>query len=291
MVPRGLGRGLSALIPKLVSPKVVPPTSPVAAPAPDQIHQVPPELIAPNPHQPRQDFDHEGMEELIASIQQHGIIQPLVVTRVGGGYQLIAGERRLRAAKIVQLATVPVLVRDVERQQQLELALIENIQRQNLNPVEEAVAYQRLVAEFNLTQEALAERLGKSRSGITNTLRLLNLSEEIQQAVVAGKISAGTARVIAGVPAEQQGKLFKRALKQNWTVRAVEAAARVVNVRRYRRRIADPQVRTYEEQLELALGTKVRIKKAGSAGHIAVEFFSDEELASLVGKLTEGTDA
>src|SRR3989338_4094008 len=180
MVHRGLGRGLSSLIPKMVSPKVVPPSSPVVVPA-DQIHHVPPESVSPNPHQPRQDFNHEGLEELIGSIKLHGILQPLVVTHAGGGYQLIAGERRLRAAKIVQLATVPVLVRDVERQQQLELALIENIQRQNLNPVEEAVAYQRLVAEFNLTQEALGERLGKSRSGITNTLRLLNLSEEIQQ--------------------------------------------------------------------------------------------------------------
>lgn len=289
MVPRGLGRGLSALIPKMVSPKVVPPTSPVSPPPADQIHHVPPESVGPNPHQPRQDFDHESMEDLIASIKQHGIIQPLVVARAGGGYQLIAGERRLRAAKILQLATVPVLVRDVQRQHQLELALIENIQRQNLNPVEEAVAYQRLMAEFNLTQEAVGERLGKSRSGITNTLRLLNLPPDIQQAIVAGKISAGAARVIAGVPADSQTKLFRKALRQNWTVRAIEAAARVVTVRRYRRRAPDPQLAAYEEQLEQVLGTKVRIKKSGTGGHLQIEYFSDEELANLVQRISGGS--
>ncbi|MDO8560045.1 MAG: ParB/RepB/Spo0J family partition protein [bacterium] len=289
MAHRGLGRGLSSLIPKRVSPAVVPPTSPVAVPPADQVHHVPPEHIAPNPHQPRQDFDHEGLEELVASIKQHGILQPLVVTRAGGGFQLIAGERRLRAAKILQLPTVPVLVRDVQRQQQLELALIENIQRQNLNSIEEAVAYQRLVAEFNLTQEQLAERLGKSRPAIANTLRLLNLPEEIQRAVVSGKITAGTARVIAGLPSDQQVKLFRKALRQSWTVRAVEAAARLVSVRPYRRRQAgDPQLDAYREQLQQALGTKVHIKKSGPGGHIAVDFFSDEELAALVSRISRG---
>lgn len=284
MVHRGLGRGLSALIPKMVSPKIVPPSSAVAVPQ-NQIEHVPPESVASNPHQPRQDFDHDGMEELIASIKLHGIIQPLVVTKAGGGYQLIAGERRLRAAKILQLATVPVLVRDVARQQQLEIALVENIQRQNLNPIEEAVAYQRLLSEFNCTQDELAQRVGKSRSVITNTVRLLTLPDDIQQAIVAGKISAGAARVIAGVPKEQQTKLFRRALRENWTVRAVEAAARFVHVRRYRRRGTDPQVVAYQEQLESALGTKVRVKKNGPAGHIAIEFYSEEELAALVERL------
>ena len=287
MVHRGLGRGLSSLIPKMVSPKVVPPSSPVVVPA-DQIHHVPPESVSPNPHQPRQDFNHEGLEELIGSIKLHGILQPLVVTHAGGGYQLIAGERRLRAAKILQLKTVPVLVRNVERQQQLELALIENIQRENLNAVEEAIAYQRLISEFNCTQEDLGDRLGKSRSAITNTLRLLNLPEDIQQAVVSGKISAGTARVIAGVPESQREKLFKKALRQNWSVRAVEAAARVVNVRRHRRVAPDAQVSAYQEQLEQTLGTKVRVQKSGSSGRIEIEFFSDEDLAGLVEKISRG---
>lgn len=285
MVPRGLGRGLSSLIPKRVSPQVVPQSSPVAPPA-EQILQVPPEDIAPNPHQPRSDFDHDGMEELISSIKQHGILQPLVVTRTGGVYQLIAGERRLRAAKILQLAAVPVIARDVQRQQQLELALVENLQRQNLNAIEEAVAYQRLVSEFNCTQEQLAERLGKSRSAVANTLRLLSLPEEIQQAVVAGKISAGTARVIAGVPAGNQAKLYRKALRQNWTVRAVEAAAKLMTVRRYRRRVADPQIHAYQEQLQQTLGTKVQVKKSGPTGQIVIDFFSDEELASLVDRLS-----
>ncbi|MDD5109979.1 MAG: ParB/RepB/Spo0J family partition protein [Patescibacteria group bacterium] len=284
MAHRGLGRGLSSLIPKIASPKVVPPSSPVAVPA-DQIHRVPPESIAPNPEQPRKDFDHEGLEDLIASIKQYGILQPLVATRAGGGFQLIAGERRLRAAKILQLETVPVLVRDVKRQQQLELSLIENIQRQSLNPIEEATAYQRLISEFNCTQENLAERVGKSRSLITNTLRLLTLPEDIQQAVVAGKITAGAARVIAGVPEDNQGKLFRRALRENWTVRALEAAARVVTVRRHRRHGVDPQALAYQGQLEQALGTKVRVKKTGPTGRIEVDFFSDEDLAGLVEKI------
>lgn len=289
MVPRGLGRGLSSLIPRRVSPAVVSSSSPVASPPADQIQHVPPEHVAPNPQQPRQDFDHEGLEGLVASIKQHGILQPLVVTRAGGGYQLIAGERRLRAAKILQLPTVPVLVREAKRQQQLELALIENLQRQDLNPIEEAVGYQRLLAEFNLTQEQLASRVGKSRPVIANTVRLLNLPVEIQQAVVAGKITAGTARVIAGLPGDEQMKLFRRALRHSWTVRAVEAAARMVSVRPYQRRqVDDPQLAAYQEQLQQALGTRVRIKKSGSGGFVAVDFFSDEELAALVLRLSRG---
>lgn len=289
MVPRGLGRGLSALIPQRVSPRVVPPTSPVAAPPDEKVHQVPPEQIAPNPHQPRRDFDHTGLEELMASIKIHGIIQPLIATRAGGGFQLIAGERRLRAAKILQLPTVPVIVRDAKRQEQLELSLIENIQRQNLNPLEEAHAYQRLLSEFNCTQDVLAERLGKARSTITNILRLLNLPEEIQQALVAGKISAGAGRVIAGLPPEQQPLVFRKALRENWTVRVLEATARGINRRGYVRKVTDPQRHSYEQRLQQALGTKVRIKKSGPHGHLVIEFYSEEELASLVERISRAT--
>ncbi len=289
MVPRGLGRGLSALIPKRASPRIVPPTSPVAAPMDEKIFQVPPEQIAPNPSQPRRDFDHAGLEELISSIKIHGIIQPLIATRVGGGFQLIAGERRLRAAKILQLAAVPVIVRDAKRQEQLELSLIENIQRQNLNPLEEATAYQRLLSEFNCTQDVLAERLGKARSSITNILRLLNLPEEIQQALVAGKISPGAGRVIAGLPPEQQAAVFRRALRENWTVRVLEATARDINRRRYVRKVTDPQLHSYEQQLQQALGTKVRVKKSGPHGHLVIEFYSEEELASLVERISRAS--
>lgn len=291
MLHRGLGRGLSALIPKRVSAPVVPPTAPVADEAEERILHVPTEQIAPNPQQPRQDFNHEGMEELVASVKQHGILQPLVATRLGAGYQLIVGERRLRAAKILQLPRVPVIVRDVQRQQQLELALIENIQRQNLNPLEEATAYQRLFSEFNCTQDVMAQRLGKSRSAIANTMRLVHLPEEIKQALVAGKISAGSARVLVVVPADQQTKLFRKALRENWTVRVMEAAARITSVRHYVRKNTDPQVLSYQQQLEQALGTRVRIKKSGTSGHIVLHFFSEEELASLVLRLTNAGDS
>ena len=283
MASGGLGRGLGSLIPSKIKKEVLPAGSQVLV-GESAILDVEVGKIKPNPHQPRRDFSHEALEELILSIKEHGILQPLIASRDGDRFQLIAGERRLRAAEMAGLTTVPLIVRQAEEQQQLELALVENIQRRNLNPIEEAVSYQRLIDEFNLTQEAVAKRAGKSRTVITNNLRLLALPTEIQKALVDGKISYSTARVIVGLPAEKRLEFFRDALKNDLTVRAVEGEAKKVAVRRHFRKVKDPELQAHEEALQQALGTKVSIKKTGSSGSITIEFYSDEELAGLLAK-------
>ncbi len=281
----GLGKGLSSLIPPKIRKEIFPLDSAVIA-GEERILQLPVEKIKSNPHQPRADFSYESLEELTNSIKEHGILQPLIVTRTDdGGYQLVAGERRLRAAQILELKTVPAVIRKVEEQQKLELALVENLQRKDLNPIEEAVAYQRLIDEFNLTQEEVAKRIGKSRTVITNTLRLLTLPTEIQKTLIAGKINYSTARVIVGLPPEQRMSFFKKVLKQDLTVRAIEGQARQVAVKRHFRRVKDPVIKAQEEELEQILATKVTIKKSGSTGQIVIEFYSEEELQGLINKI------
>lgn len=282
----GLGKGLSSLIPNKIKKEILPKDSKVLA-GEEMILQIPIEKIKTNPHQPRSDFNHEGLEDLTNSIKEHGIIQPLIVTVTDDGYQLIAGERRLKAAQILELKTVPAIIREAEEQQKLELSLVENLQRKDLNPVEEAVAYQRLIDEFNLTQDQVAQKVGKSRAVITNTLRLLSLPTEIQKALIAGKINYSTARVIAGLPPEQRIPFFKKVLKQDLTVRAVEGQARKVAVKRHFRQIEkDPNLLALEEELQQALGTKVVIKKSGPAGQIIIEFYSEQDLNELIRKIS-----
>ena len=279
----GLGRGLSSLIPSRTDKVSLP--IPAAVAGDEMIIRAPLKKVVPNPQQPRTNFDTEGLEELVQSIREHGIVQPLIVCAHGEGYQVIAGERRLRAAQLLELETVPVIVREVQEQEKLELALIENIQRRNLNPIEEAVAYQRLINEFNLTQEQVAKRVGKSRSVITNTLRVLSLPTEIQQALVHGKISYSTARVIAGLPAEQRLSFFRKVLAQDLTVRAAEGAAKQVIVRKHTRRSKDAYLMQLEDDLQTALGTKVEIKKSGKTGKVSIDFYSDEDLSRLTERL------
>ena len=281
---QGLGKGLSSLIPPKIDKKFFSKDSAVLGNE-EMVIQVPVEKIKANPHQPRSDFDHEGLENLTNSIKEHGILQPLILTLTDDGYQIIAGERRLRAAKILEFKTVPSIIRDVKEQQKLELALVENIQRKDLNPIEEAVAFQRLIDEFSLTQEEVAKRVSKSRSVITNTLRLLTLPSEIQKALINGKVNYSTARVIVGLPPQQRLDFFKKVLKQDLTVRAVEGQARKVAVKRHFRQTKDPNLTALEEQLQAALGTKVTIKKSGETGSIIIEFYSAEELSDLMGKL------
>lgn len=282
----GLGKGLSSLIPPKIDKKIFSKDSAVIGEE-EMIIQVPIGKIKANPHQPRSDFDHEGLEELTRSIKEHGILQPLILTLTDKGYEIITGERRLRAAKILDLKTIPALVRDVKEQQKLELALVENLQRKDLNPIEEAVAYQRLIDEFNLTQEEVAKRVSKSRSAVTNTLRLLTLPSEIQKALITGKINYSTARVIVGLPPQERIKFFQKVLKQDLTVRAIEGQARKVVVKRHFRKIKDPNLAALEEKLQAALGTKVTIKKSGETGQIMIEFYSAEELEEIVGKIVE----
>lgn len=284
----GLGKGLGSLIPPKTTfeRKILSDSSPVAQGINDQVLQVPVEEIRPNPQQPRLEFSQAGLDELAESMKKYGVIQPLIVTRSGDhGYELIAGERRLRAAKLAGLATVPAIIREARKQEQLELSLLENIQRHDLNPLEEAIAYKRLLDEFNCTQEELSERLGKSRPAIANMLRLLYLPKEVQGALIQGKISYSAARIIAGLPENEQLSFFQKALKTGLTVSGLEHEAKKIIVRRHIRRVQDPNILEKEETLRHSLGTKVHIKKSGKSGQINIHFYSDEELNGLCDKI------
>ncbi|HEX9664236.1 MAG TPA: ParB/RepB/Spo0J family partition protein [Patescibacteria group bacterium] len=289
---KGLGRGLGSLIPPKIQKTVIEETKSEALKeviSGDNVIQIPIEDISPNPSQPRKDFSHRELEDLINSIKEHGIIQPLIVTKkADGDYELIAGERRLRAARMLELKTVPAIVREAGAQEKLELALIENIQRKDLNPIEEALAYQQLIDQFNLTQEELSRKVGKSRAFVANTLRLLNLPEEAQKAVIDGKITPGHARTIASLEDPKEQIVFlKKIMASQMTVREAESAARKISVKKHTRTVTvDPLIVDREEKLREFFGTKVKIKKSGQGGRIEIEFYSDEELNEIVSKLS-----
>lgn len=287
----GLGRGLSSLIPTKKSMNLGSDASPAIpreiATGNEEVIQIPVGAIVPNPHQPRHVFESEGLKDLVDSIREHGIIQPLIVTDLGDGkWQLIAGERRWRSAKEVGLPTVPAIVRDLTEQKKLEIAIIENIQRKDLNGLEVARAYQKLIDEFSLTQEALGKRLGKSRSAITNTLRLLTAPEAVMNAIEKGEISEGHARVLVGLPVEDQLALLEKIKSIGMSVRDTEKAGRDVVVQKHIRKVAiDPELRAYEEEIASVLGTKVEIKKSDRGGQIIIKYFSPDELRDIVGKI------
>jgi ParB family chromosome partitioning protein len=271
-----LGRGLSSLIPPKIQQEIKTKSK--------EVIDIPVDSIFPNPKQPREQFNHQELEELIESVKEHGIIQPLLVSDIGGGkFELIAGERRLRAAKIAGLQTAPAIVKQVKDQEKLELALIENIQRQNLNPIEEAKAYKYLNEALKLTHEEIAKRIGKSRPLVTNTLRLLELPPEIQKAVIGGKIQATAARQLAGLTETEQKKYLGKILSENWTVRSVEA--RTGAKKPAKLVLSDANTKAEEENLRNALGTKVTIQKSGGKGKIIIEFYSDEDRVNLIKKL------
>lgn len=274
-----LGRGLSSLIPN---------ASKGSEPFANKrgILDVPTSQIIANPHQPRKEVDHASLEDLINSVRQHGILQPLVVVKSGKGFQLIAGERRLRAAQIAGLKTVPAIVRDATTQEQLELAIVENVQRKDLNSMERSHAYHRLMEEFGLTQEQVAKRVGKSRVTIANTLRLLELPDEVQQAVADEKITEGHAKVIASAPTpKEQLKLFREIVERSLSVHSGEALAKRGSRRRPQRKPADPDLIAAEEELRDRFNTRVRIDRRAKAGTITIEFYSDEEFRSLMQRL------
>ncbi len=299
--PSGLGRGLGAIIPPKAPNGMTPPASlapsvpvPVEQPVENaslpvaplaevgtRILQVPLEQIKRNPFQPRTTFSHDELEELMGSIKEHGLLQPLVVTPAGpdGIYQLIAGERRYRAMSILGEKTVPVIVREATEQQQLELAIIENIQRQELNALEEATAYARLADEFGLTQEEISHKVGKSRSQVANTIRLLLLPKEIRDAVAEGKISASNARTLLALPTDAERlKLFKTLINEGLTVRQVEDR---VSVRRPSN-LKDPNVSDLEFRLRDQLHCRVEIKQnQRGAGEIRLRFTSMDEFKRL----------
>ena len=244
--------------------------------------------IVPNPFQPRKHFDENQLQELAASIREHGVIQPMVVNKTQNGYELVVGERRFRASQLAGLQKVPVIVKSgMQDQTKLEVALIENIQRQELNPIEEAQAYDKLMKMFGLTQEKVAQKVGKSRPAVANTLRLLNLPAEIQRSIIERKISEGHARAILGVTGvERQLALYKIVIEQNWNVRQVESKVRELMARpRLEAAGPDPRTLVLENELRHRLGAKVKIEKKGTGGKIMIEFFSQEELDDLIDKI------
>ncbi len=288
-----LGRGLDSLIPQKVNKKVSSDSGEAVAvdivspQDKDKILRLKPDNIKINSMQPRQSFDDAGIEELSKSIATHGIIQPLVVIHSDSGYELIAGERRLRAAKKLDLKEVPAIVRKAGEQEKLEVALIENLQRENLNPIETAIAYQKLIDEFNLTQEEVAKKVSKSRPVITNSLRLLNLSSEIQEALVSGKISEGHARFLMGLESEEKQKiLLRKIVNQKLTVQETNNEARRMGGTKKARIKINYQDKDKEFSFREFFGTKVEIKRKGKGGQIIINFFSDDELEDMIKKIS-----
>jgi len=249
------------------------------------------ETIRPNPYQPRKTFDSKKIEELAASLQSSGIIQPLVVRESSGGFELIAGERRWRAALKAGLREVPIVIKNVSDDQVLKLSLIENLQRENLNPVEEAAAYQRLIEEFGFSQENVGEIVGKDRSTITNTLRLLRLPEKIKEDLASGKISSGHARAISGLDNNTKKlKLHREIRKHDLSVRQTEALLKKMKKggAHLPTQKEAPEIKYIAEKLQHLLGTKVRIIRRGKKGRIEISFFTDEDLERILETIQGG---
>jgi len=287
----GLGRGLDSLIPQKVKKIAVNNSGDAIIDVSsnddkDKVLKINPEQINVNPQQPRKSFSDRELNELSESIKEYGIIQPLIVTRQNGRYQLIAGERRLRAAIKLNLKEVPVIVREASEQEQLELALIENIQRQDLNPIETALAYRKLIDEFNLTQDELAKKVGKARPSVTNTLRLINLPDEIQLGLMQGKITEGHAKIIVGVEGEErQMALYRKILQTGITVSdTTKETRRLGGTRRARIKInyAD---KDKEFAFREFFGARAEVKRKGKGGEVVIYFYSDDELGEMVKKI------
>ncbi len=279
--PQGLGRGLAALIPQRGS-------------SANGSIDIPLARIRENPRQPRRNLDDDALSGLAESIRQHGVIQPVLVTETLDGYQLVAGERRVRAARLVGLERIPAIVRQLADRQQLELALVENLQREDLDPIEAARAYRQLLDEFGFTQEDLSARVGRARSTVANTLRLLDLNPAVQDALAAAVISEGHARAIGGLPPEAQGRIAAAVIADDLSVRQTEELVRRIREPRPDRleaaetRAADPDVERLEEDLRRSLGTKVRLSRTRRGGRITIEYYGDDELARLYQRLVGG---
>jgi ParB family chromosome partitioning protein len=282
----GLGKGLSALIP------VAPPQSVQNTSSDDPKTQVDIDKISPSPFQPRRAFDEIKLQELAMSIRNQGIIQPLVVRPKGERFELIAGERRWRAAMKAGLSTVPVVVRQASDRDALQLALIENLQREDLNPIEEATGYRRLQDEFTWSQEEVAEKVGKSRPAVTNALRLLSLPSEVQQEVASGNLPAGQARALLGLQSEAVIiTAYREVLARALSTRETEKLVRNLKLGRRRRRESpsvDPDLRSLVEELQRALGTKIRVlpKARSTKGKIEIEYYSLPDLERIISTIT-----
>ncbi len=277
---QGLGRGLAALIPQRAPGQPGPVDVPIAR-------------IRPNPHQPRRHFDVEDLATLEASIRAYGVLQPILVVETIDGYQLVAGERRLRAAAAAGLERVPVVVRQLDEGAQLEVALIENLQREDLDPIEAALGFRRLITEFGFTHERIAERVGRARSTVANTIRLLDLAPRIQAAVTERRLTEGHARALGGLTVDHQELVLDSVIGQELSVRQTEELVRRLRTPRPEplgrpAKTADPDMERVEEDLRRALGTKVRLARSRRGGRIVIEYYSDEELGRLYERLTGG---
>ncbi|ATF16452.1 ParB/RepB/Spo0J family partition protein [Brevibacillus sp. HB1.2] len=275
---RGLGKGLNALI-----------TSNLIEEG-EQVKEVSINEIRPNPYQPRKEFEQSAIEELAQSIKEHGIIQPLIVRKSIKGYELVAGERRLRAAKVAGLKEVPVVVKAYTDQQLMEIALIENLQRENLNPLEEAEAYDKLISHHDYTQEQLAQKIGKSRPHVANMLRLLQLPEKIRKMVSASELSMGHSRALLGVTDKKlQQQLANDVVEKGLSVRQLEELVKQLNVSRETKKKKpaknEPVLIEMEERLRSRFGTSVKIKKGSKRGKIEIDFYSQEDLERIIDML------
>ena len=277
---QGLGRGLASLIPQ-------------RHPGQTGAVEIPIHRIRPNPLQPRKRFDAEQLASLTASITEHGVLQPILVTETLEGYQLVAGERRLRAAQAAGLERIAAVIRQLADREQLEVALVENLQREDLDPLETAEAYRQLIEEFGFSQEEVSNRVGRARSTVANTLRLLDLAPGVQTAVADGRLSEGHGRALGGLATELQDRVLDSVVGQELSVRQTEEL-----VRRLREpkpeaagaptRRTDPELERVEEDLRRSLGTKVSLARSRRGGRIVIEYYSDEELGRLYERLTGG---
>jgi len=293
---RGLGRGFDALIPTELDQEAAAVVG--VRPTGELIRKVSPADIAPNPHQPRTDFDDAELQGLASSIKAHGILHPPVVSEAGGGkYELIAGERRVRAAKLAGLTEIPVIVRSYDDQQKLELALLENVQRSQLNPIETAVAYKKLADEFNLTLEQIGERMGKAKSTVANIIRLLQLPTEARQAVVKGDISEAHARTILALNSpEAQAELLQNIIKHKLSVRQAEELVKAARPPKEAAQAGGgtPAPEPTPEDVQLTqslsdyLGTKVSLQPATKGGKLVIDYYSDVELERIVETIKPG---
>ncbi len=280
----GLGRGLSALIPQRAEGRTGPTEIPLAS-------------IRPNPQQPRRHFGEAEMASLVASIREHGVLQPILVTETLEGYQLVTGERRVRAAAAAGLERIPAIVRDLDDQHRLELALVENLQREDLDPIEAAHGFRRLIDDFGFSHEQIAGRVGRARSTVANTIRLLELAPVVQAAIAEGRITEGHGRALGGLSVEHQEHVLGAVIDQGLSVRQTEELVRRLREPKPDRQIAesepaapsrDQDLERVEEDLRRALGTKVSLARSRRGGRIVIEYYSDEELGRLYERLTGG---
>lgn len=272
MQRKALGKGLKALIPFVEEKR-------------EGILEIPVEEVKPNRYQPRKMFTDARLDELVSSIKEKGIIQPIIVQKTDSGYELIAGERRWRAAQKAGMEKIPVIVKEVTGEGSLELALIENIQRENLNPIEEARAYQRLADEFHLIQEEIAKKVGKDRSSVANYLRLLKLPQEIQDSIANEELTMGHARALLSLDSAKEQIFFKeRIIKRNMSVREIESF--ITRGKRAKKELPKKTVDIFknrmEEELQKFLGTKVNIIKGRKRGKIEIIFYSDEDFERII---------